>query len=1006
MFNYRISFESPWYLVLLAVLPVLWWYSLGSLALLGRARKLLAIALRSIVVVMIVLALAGIQMVRTSDRLTVIYLVDQSLSIPVGQRQAMIKYVNEAIMKHRRRVDDRVGVVVFGRDASIEIPPFDDYVQLDPLMESLLDREYTNLAGALKLAHASFPEDAAKRIVLVSDGNQNLGNAVEQARGVSGAGIGIDVVPVYYPPRAEVVVEGLAIPGDVRREEPFDLTVVVNNTAPGEIRGKLVLSRITDEGPEVLNTRAEDQVVVLPPGKKVFTFREEITAANFYTYKAEFIPDPGQPGDDATENNEATAFTHVRGAGQVLLIEDYEHPGEFNQLVEQLREHGLEVAMRSSDQLFTSPGELLPYDTVVLANVPRSTGEGDSVYHFSDAQIRMLVANTQQMGAGLVMLGGPNSFGAGGWVNTELEKAMPVDFQVKSAKVAPKGALVMMMHACEIAEGNTWEKIVAHEAIKALGAQDYCGLLYWGGGGNEWLWGKGLRPVGTDRARMMARVDRMTPGDMPEFDPAMKMAVRGFRNVPDAAVKHMIIISDGDPTPPSRGAVQALRKMGVTISTVAVGAHGVAGSRLLANLAQPPGKYYAPRNPKALPKIFQREARRVARPLIYEKETPWNIQVNPGHIMLGEIDSVPPITGFVLTSKKDNPLVEVLLVSPRPPGERNSTILAGWTYGLGRAVAFTTDAGARWAKSWPASDQYGTLFTQIVRWSMRPTGGTGKFTVATEVKDEEVRVVVTALDENDEFVNFLNMSGEALGPGLKRISLGLEQTSPGRYVGTFPTQGSGSYYVAVSPGMKNVAPIFSGVNVPYSDEFRDRGTNAALLKELADMSPKGGQPGRVIEAANDAEKPQEALLAKVDTFRHGELPKASSSQAIWFYLVLVFACLFFFDIFFRRVQVSLAWVAPLAGWMLRRPPQPVKVETIERLRSRKAEVAGRIEQLRSDARFEAPPETTAKIEDLERPQAPKTYKPGAPSLADQEKPDEESYTERLLRAKKKVWDDK
>jgi len=367
---------------------------------------------------------------------------------------------------------------------------------------------------------------------------------------------------------------------------------------------------------------------------------------------------------------------------------------------------------------------------------------------------------------------------------------------------------------------------------------------------------------------------------------------------------------------------------------------------------------------------------------------------------------LPPITGFVLTSKKDNPLVEVSLVSPQPPGERNSTILASWTYGLGKAVAFTTDAGALWTQKWPGTPQYGKLFAQMVRWSMRPTGGTGKFTVATEVKDEQVRVVVTALDEDDEFLNFLNMSGQALGPELKRIPLELQQTAPGRYVGTFPAQGAGSYYVAISPGAKNAAPIFSGVNVPYSDEFRDRGTNEALLGEMAAMTPKGkgGRSGRVIESPEDAEKPAEALLA-VDTFRHGELPKATSSQDVWFYLVLVFSCLFFFDVFFRRVQISLAWVGPLAGQIFAGRPRPAKDERIERLRSRKAEVAGRIEQLRSDARFEPPPETAAKIEDLEELPVPGPSRPAAPSLAAKETPQEESYTERLLRAKKKVWDE-
>ena len=124
--------------------------------------------------------------------------------------------------------------------------------------------------------------------------------------------------------------------------------------------------------------------------------------------------------------------------------------------------------------------------------------------------------------------------------------------------------------------------------------------------------------------------------------------------------------------------------------------------------------------------------------------------------------------------------------------------------------------------------------------------------MATEVKDQQVRMVVTALDENDEFLNFLNMTGEALGPELKRIPIKLEQSAPGRYVGTFPARNAGSYYIAVRPGMKDIGWIFSGVDVPYSDEFRERATNAALLGELAALTPKGkgGKPGRVIAAGD------------------------------------------------------------------------------------------------------------------------------------------------------------
>ena len=111
--------------------------------------------------------------------------------------------------------------------------------------------------------------------------------------------------------------------------------------------------------------------------------------------------------------------------------------------------------MQPSNRLFTSLPELQRYDTVILADVPRASGEdADNVSSFSDEQIEMLVRNTEELGCGLIMIGGPNSFGAGGWANTELEKAMPVDFQIKSAKVVPVGALVLNMHAGEIPQGE------------------------------------------------------------------------------------------------------------------------------------------------------------------------------------------------------------------------------------------------------------------------------------------------------------------------------------------------------------------------------------------------------------------------------------------------------------------------------------------------------------------------------------------------------------------------
>jgi hypothetical protein len=476
----------------------------------------------------------------------------------------------------------------------------------------------------------------------------------------------------------------------------------------------------------------------------------------------------------------------------------------------------------------------------------------------------------------------------------------------------------------------------------------------------------------------------------------------------------MIIISDGDPSPPiygAGGAIPALKKLGVKISTVAIGTHGPPGSTPLQAIAtQTGGKYYVVTNSRTLPRIYQKEARRVARPLVFERENGFGPQVRLEHEMVQGIENpLPPITGFVLTTPKENPLVEISVVSPLPTGTEVNPILASWTYGLGKAVAFTTDAGKRWDAAWTAWESYDRLMSQIVRWSMRPTDESGKFTVTTDVADGKVNVVVTALDKDDEFLNFLNLDSMVVGPDLKPIELAMRQTAPGRYVGEFDAKATGSYLLLVSPGAGR-APIRTGLSIPYSDEFRDRATNEALLAAIARTTPKDGAAGKVIDAPEKLPvKDRVAKLLETNTFRHN-LARATSSQAVWPLLLLVGACLFVGDVFVRRVTVSLDWLAPvarrLADRLLGRPPRPDVTVTMERLMSRKAAVTSQLEQKRAAFRFEPTPEARGDVASLEEemgapPAQPRKEKEKTSLAAERE---QESYTERLLKAKQKARD--
>ncbi len=442
-FGFQIAFDRPWFLWLLLILPAMWILSFNSLAGLGKWRRLFALALRSLVLVLLIAALAKTQWQRSTDKLTVIYLLDQSESIPADKREFMLNYVFEEVATHRRtQKNDLAGVIVFGGNAKIESAPYDGDLPLIGRIESAFDLKTgsTSLESALKLAKASFPEGTARRVVIISDGNENIGDATSVAQSMADDGIGIDVVPIELLSESEVSVDKLVIPSDIRKGQAFETRVVLTNDSDvsdrnpdGTVAGKLRITRKTAQSEELVS----EQEIVLEPGKNIRGFTSRLDRSAVYTYDATFVPDD-RSQDLITQNNKASAFTHVRGKGKVLLIEDGFFQGEFLNLIQRLQANAIEVESMSTAELFTTSAELLQYDSIILANLPRASGDdiGSEIQSFTDAQIKMLVDNCEHMGGGIVMIGGDRSYGAGGWSNTLLEKAMPVDFQIKNDKVS------------------------------------------------------------------------------------------------------------------------------------------------------------------------------------------------------------------------------------------------------------------------------------------------------------------------------------------------------------------------------------------------------------------------------------------------------------------------------------------------------------------------------------------------------------------------------------------
>jgi uncharacterized protein YegL len=573
-------------------------------------------------------------------------------------------------------------------------------------------------------------------------------------------------------------------------------------------------------------------------------------------------------------------------------------------------------------------------------------------------------------------------------------------FTIRNAKVVPSGALVLVIDKSGSMEG---EKMVmcrqaAAEAVRVLGANDHIGVVAFDGAAQTVV---PIQQVQDRREGIGRRIGRLAAGGGTDMYPGMRQGFLQLQSV-EAAVKHMILLTDGQTQAGDfENLTRALRRANVTVSAVAVGSD--ADRNLLSNIAsQGGGKFYHVTSPRAIPRIFVKEAMRVSKPLVYEREEGFSPQmVFPHEILSGMEEPFPPITGFVLTDVKTSPLVEVALRSPLPAEEQSSTVLASWQYGLGRFVVLTTDAGSRWASSWTQWENYDALFTQIVRWSMRPSGHEDDYLIAASVEDGRIRVVVTALDQEREFVNFLDMASRVTTPDLQTVEMRIEQTAPGRYVGELAVDDPGSYFLAIDPGRGRGATRL-GVSVPHAAEYKQREPNWLLLQSLASQTPVGGERGILLQGQQQSLVDHELLA--LDPFR-STLAAARNLRDAWPLLLLIAACVFFADVLVRRVAIDPAAMLALhRSWLRQRPRERPREQFIERLRSRKAEIQQQLAHHPHAARFEQPAVDAAVsprdaiAEDLEPIGRPL---PASAAVATQEAP-ASSYTSRLLQIKREV----
>ena len=276
---------------------------------------------------------------------------------------------------------------------------------------------------------------------------------------------------------------------------------------------------------------------------------------------------------------------------------------------------GLNVDLCSPQEMPRDSIGYSAFDAVILADIPR--------WMLDDLQERHLYSFVHDLGGGLICTGGPNAFGAGGWIGSQLEQAMPIKCEPSQSRQLPKGALALIMHSCEMPEGNYWGQRMAEAAVESLSELDYVGIIEydWNGGPstvNNAGWTLPMQLAG-DKAKAFDAIKSLVYGDMQDFGSPMNVALNGLVEV-DAAQRHVIIISDGDPIGPSQELLTQYREAGVTVSTVMVGGHGSPSDRqkMQGIATVTGGRFYMVNDPNKLPSIFIKEAQLNSRSLLQE----------------------------------------------------------------------------------------------------------------------------------------------------------------------------------------------------------------------------------------------------------------------------------------------------------------------------------------------------------------------------------------------------
>jgi uncharacterized membrane protein/Mg-chelatase subunit ChlD len=811
----RLSFILPAALWLLLVLIPLWALAFAISRRRAPAGLWASLLIRTALIAALVLALAGARIVRTTSDLTTVFLLDRSESIAPAARGRAEAFVRAAL--EAQQPGDHAAVVTFGANALVERPASDqqpfDGITTAPLAAG------TNIQAAVQLGLALLPAETNKRMVLLSDGGQNAGDAVAAARLAAVSGVPLSYVDIGLPINAlEAQVSELHAPANVRTGQSLELTVTIEST-----RAQGAHLRVLGDGQVI-----SEQEVALQPGTNQFTITAQAGPAGVQRYRAEITPE----GDTYAENNAHEALVRVDGPPRVLLV--IGTPGEGKNLYEALLAANVQVERIAPEALPTDLNALSAYDAVVLIDAPAQA--------LPPQAMTVLPTYVHDLGKGLIMIGGDQSFGLGNYMRTPIEEALPVSMDVPAIQERPDVALMFVldksssMQACHCRgpnretdgyydhEGRTKLEIgkdaVVH-SVAVLDKRDVVGVVAFDG---SVQWAFEPQAQAQESVVKDAIAPLMPDGHQTNVGLGLVAAEDALNKI-NAKIKHVVLMTDGW----SKGEdplviAQRMRAENITLTVVA---EGQGAAPYLQQLAATGGGRFLPvENMEDAVQIFVQETLTVSSKFAVEHPfTPAYAAASP--ILSGLDQGLPPLYGYNSTTPKQTATVALVDADGSP-------VLAQWQYGLGRTVAWTSDAQGHWARDWVNWAEFPRFAAQLIGWVLPNVSGSG-LQIDLQSQAQRTQIAVTALDAAGQPRAGLDMRAVLVNPDGSQQTVPLAAEAPGVYHGNLASPPPGSYMFQIVGAQAGqvVAQDSAALIVPYSPEYRIGQANPALLAQLA-----------------------------------------------------------------------------------------------------------------------------------------------------------------------------